>query len=193
MIGDGRLGALVVGPGLGRDPATTAAVRQIVLESSRPRRARRRRALSPSPGRPACSRDRPGLVLTPHAGELAALLGEPVGDVTKAHLAAARRAAAATGQVVLLKGSSTIVADPAGQVRAVVQGPPQLASAGTGDVLSGVIGALAGQRTGAVRSRVRRRLVARRGRCARGRDRSPGSPRRRPGRTTSRGHRRPHL
>ncbi len=63
-------------------------------------------------------------------------------DVAKEHLAAARRAAAATGQVVLLKGSSTLVADPSGEVRVVVQGPPQLASAGTGDVLSGVIGAL---------------------------------------------------
>ena len=62
--------------------------------------------------------------------------------MANAHLAAARRAAAATGQVVLLKGSSTIVVDPAGQARAIVQGPPQLASAGTGDVLSGVIGAL---------------------------------------------------
>ncbi len=81
-------------------------------------------------------------MLTPHAGELAALLGEQVGDVAREHLAAARRAAAATGQVVLLKGSSTVVADPSGQVRVVVQGPPQLASAGTGDVLSGIIGAL---------------------------------------------------
>ena len=97
---------------------------------------------SPSPGRPRLLQGRPGLVLTPHAGELAALLGEPVADVASEHLAAARRAAAATGQVVLLKGSSTVIADPSGQARVVVQGPPQLASAGTGDVLSGIIGAL---------------------------------------------------
>jgi NAD(P)H-hydrate repair Nnr-like enzyme with NAD(P)H-hydrate dehydratase domain len=44
--------------------------------------------------------------------------------------------------VLLLKGSSTIIAAPSGETRAVVQGPPQLASAGTGDVLSGIIGAL---------------------------------------------------
>jgi NAD(P)H-hydrate repair Nnr-like enzyme with NAD(P)H-hydrate dehydratase domain len=44
--------------------------------------------------------------------------------------------------VVLLKGSSTVIVAPSGETRAVVQGPPQLASAGTGDVLSGVIGAL---------------------------------------------------
>ncbi len=140
-IGDDRLGALVAGPGLGRDPATAAAVRRIVLESSLPV-VLDADGLYAFAGQAGLLQGRPGLVLTPHAGELAALLGEPVEDVTKGHLAAARRAAAATGQVVLLKGSSTIVADPSGRVRAIVQGPPQLASAGTGDVLSGVIGAL---------------------------------------------------
>ncbi len=75
-------------------------------------------------------------------GELAALLGAPAAELAASALAAARRAAEVTGQVVLLKGSSTVVAAPSGQVRVVVQGPPQLASAGTGDVLSGVIGAL---------------------------------------------------
>jgi len=93
-------------------------------------------------GQAGLLRERPGLVLTPHAGELAALLGDSVSAVTSGHLAAARRAAAVTGQVVLLKGSSTIIADPLGQTRVVAQGPPQLASAGTGDVLSGVIAAL---------------------------------------------------
>jgi ADP-dependent NAD(P)H-hydrate dehydratase / NAD(P)H-hydrate epimerase len=140
-IGDGRLGALVAGPGLGRDPATVAAVRRIVLESSLPT-VLDADGLYAFAGQAGLLQGRPGLVLTPHAGELAALLGEPVEDVTQGHLAAARRAAAATGQVVLLKGSSTIVADPSGRVRVVVQGPPQLASAGTGDVLAGVIGAL---------------------------------------------------
>ena len=141
VIGDDRLGALVAGPGLGRDPATSAAVRRIVLESSVPA-VLDADGLYAFAGQAGALQGRPGLVLTPHAGELAALLGEPVDEVTRADLAAARRAAAATGQVVLLKGSSTVVADPAGRARAVVQGPPQLASAGTGDVLSGVIGAL---------------------------------------------------
>jgi hydroxyethylthiazole kinase-like uncharacterized protein yjeF len=140
-IGDNRLGAMVAGPGLGRDPATAAAVRRMVLESSLPV-VLDADGLYAFAGQAGLLQGRPGLVLTPHAGELAALLGEPVEDVTKGHLAAARRAAAATGQVVLLKGSSTIVADPSGRVRAIVQGPPQLASAGTGDVLSGIIGAL---------------------------------------------------
>jgi ADP-dependent NAD(P)H-hydrate dehydratase / NAD(P)H-hydrate epimerase len=141
VLDDSRPGSLVIGPGLGRDPATAAAVRQVVMQSSAPA-VLDADGIVAFAGEPGLLRSRSGLVLTPHAGELAALLGEPVGDVTKAHLAAARRAAAATGQVVLLKGSSTIVADPIGQARAIVQGPPQLATAGTGDVLSGVIGAL---------------------------------------------------
>jgi NAD(P)H-hydrate epimerase len=140
-VGDGRLGALVCGPGLGRDPATAAAVRQVVLQSTVPC-VLDADGLFAFTGQAEALKGRSGLVLTPHAGELAALLGEQVADVAKEHLAAARRAAAATGQVVLLKGSSTLVADPSGEVRVVVQGPPQLASAGTGDVLSGVIGAL---------------------------------------------------
>jgi NAD(P)H-hydrate epimerase len=81
-------------------------------------------------------------VLTPHAGELAALLGVPVGDVTRAPLAAARAAAGTTGQVVVVKGSATIIVGARGETWVVVQGPPQLASAGTGDILSGCIGAL---------------------------------------------------
>ncbi len=141
VIADDRLGALVAGPGLGRDPATVAAVSRVVLESSIPA-VLDADGLYAFAGQAGLLRGRPGLVLTPHAGELAALLGEPAGDVTNGHLAAARRAAAATGQVVLLKGSSTIVADPSGQARVIVQGPPQLASAGTGDVLAGIIGAL---------------------------------------------------
>jgi NAD(P)H-hydrate epimerase len=141
IVEDGRLGALVCGPGLGRDPATLAAVRQIVLQSAVPC-ILDADGLFAFSGQAGLLRGRSGLVLTPHVGELAALLGEPAGDVVREHLAAARRAATVTGQVVLLKGSSTVIAAPSGEARAVVQGPPQLASAGTGDVLSGVVGAL---------------------------------------------------
>ncbi|OFW60812.1 MAG: hypothetical protein A2133_04100 [Actinobacteria bacterium RBG_16_64_13] len=141
VLADERLGALVAGPGLGRDPATIAAVKRVVLESSLPT-VLDADGLFAFAGVPGELRGRPGLVLTPHAGELAGLLGVPAAELTAAPLGAARRAAAATGQVVLLKGSSTIVVAPSGETRVVVQGPPQLASAGTGDVLSGVVGAL---------------------------------------------------
>lgn len=141
VVADERLDALVVGPGLGRDPATLAAVKRVVLESTVP-------AVLDADGLFAFAgaaeelRGRPGLVLTPHVGELAALLGASVAELSTAALPVAQRAAAATGQVVLLKGSSTVVVAPSGETRVVTQGPPQLASAGTGDVLSGVIGAL---------------------------------------------------
>jgi ADP-dependent NAD(P)H-hydrate dehydratase / NAD(P)H-hydrate epimerase len=140
-LADERLGAAVVGPGLGRAPATISAVKRVVLESTVPA-VLDADGLFAFAGAAAALRGRSGLVLTPHLGELAALLGEPLSELAVASLAAARRAAVATGQVVLLKGSSTVIAAPSGQTRVVVQGPPQLASAGTGDVLSGIIAAL---------------------------------------------------
>ena len=140
-LADERLGAAVIGPGLGRTSATVSAVKRVVLESTVPA-VLDADGLFAFAGAAAALQGRPSLVLTPHLGELAALLGMPLSELAVASLAAARRAAAATGQVVLLKGSSTIVAAPSGETRVVVQGPPQLASAGTGDVLSGVIGTL---------------------------------------------------
>ena len=141
VFADERLGALAIGPGLGREPETVAAVKRVVLESRVPA-VLDADGLFAFAGEAETLRSRPGLVLTPHLGELASLLGAPVEELGASYLAAARRAAAATGQVVLLKGSSTIIVAPSGDTRVVVQGPPQLASAGTGDVLSGVIGAL---------------------------------------------------
>ncbi|MDQ0922645.1 hydroxyethylthiazole kinase-like uncharacterized protein yjeF [Pseudarthrobacter sp. W1I19] len=92
----------------------------------------------------------PHVVLTPHAGELAALLKRLGGDEDRAAveagtLAAARRAAALTGATVLLKGATTLVAAPSGDVFSQADGTPWLATAGSGDVLAGVIGALLAQ------------------------------------------------
>jgi hydroxyethylthiazole kinase-like uncharacterized protein yjeF len=141
VLGDERLGAVVVGPGLGREPVTVEAVKRVVLESKVPM-VLDADGLFAFAGMAEALRARSGLVLTPHLGELAALLGVPVAKLAASALVAARRAAAVTGQVVLLKGSSTVIVAPSGETRAVVQGPPQLASAGSGDVLSGIIGAL---------------------------------------------------
>lgn len=141
VLADDRLGAAVVGPGLGRHPETVQAVRKTVMESTVPM-VLDADGIFAFAGAAETLRSRSGLVLTPHVGELALLLDRPARELSRTMLAAARGAAAATGQVVLLKGSSTIIAAPSGDARVVVQGPPQLASAGTGDVLSGVIGAL---------------------------------------------------
>ena len=85
-------------------------------------------------------------LLTPHAGELARLLGMERSVVEAKRLDSVRRAADALGVTVLLKGSTTLVADPgaaATAVRANAMGTPWLATAGSGDVLSGLAGALA--------------------------------------------------
>jgi NAD(P)H-hydrate repair Nnr-like enzyme with NAD(P)H-hydrate dehydratase domain len=78
-------------------------------------------------------------VLTPHAGELARLLGRDSAWVDAHRLAAAGEAAERYDAVVLLKGTDTIVASPAGATVVSDHGPPSLATAGTGDVLTGVV------------------------------------------------------
>ncbi|MCW2755146.1 MAG: NAD(P)H-hydrate epimerase [Marmoricola sp.] len=88
------------------------------------------------------SAGRPDLVLTPHAGELATMLGVERGAVEADQLAFARRAAAHYGCVVLLKGRHSLTAHPDGRVRVTTSGLPWLAVAGAGDVLAGVIGSL---------------------------------------------------
>ncbi|MET3933148.1 NAD(P)H-hydrate epimerase [Arthrobacter sp. OAP107] len=92
----------------------------------------------------------PQVVLTPHAGELAALLQRLGADLDReaveaSTLAAVRRAAGLTEATVLLKGASTLVASPYQDFYSQSEGTPWLATAGSGDVLSGIIGALLAQ------------------------------------------------
>lgn len=99
----------------------------------------------------------PWVVLTPHAGELARLLAARGEAVSRADVEAepsrwARAAAAATGATVLLKGHTTVVASPGGVVLAQADAPAWLATAGAGDVLAGVLGALLASRADDVRA-----------------------------------------
>ena len=100
---------------------------------------------------PALPRDLAArFVLTPHAGELAALLARYGADpgrngVEDATLAAARQASELTGATVLLKGATTLVAAPSGAVFSQAEATPWLATAGSGDVLAGVLGSLLAQ------------------------------------------------
>jgi NAD(P)H-hydrate epimerase len=136
--------SLVVGPGLGTDEHARAEVRAVNAGSSVPLvlDADGLSALGDlAAARPLLEGRAGPVVLTPHDGEYARLVGEPPGDD---RLAAARRLAAATGACVLLKGPLTAVATPGGatpDVLLAAAGVPALATAGTGDVLSGVIGA----------------------------------------------------
>jgi NAD(P)H-hydrate epimerase len=134
-----RFRALAIGPGLGRSPTTAAAVRRIVAGARVP-------AVIDADGIHAVGDD-PALlriraeptILTPHEGEYASLRGAPPGPD---RLAAARALAADTGAIVLLKGPGTVVAAPDGRARICPVGGPWLATAGTGDVLTGVIAGL---------------------------------------------------
>ncbi|MBN2623272.1 MAG: NAD(P)H-hydrate dehydratase, partial [Acidimicrobiales bacterium] len=138
-----RAGALVVGPGLGRGAPTEAAIHHLAISAHVPVvvDGDGLTALGGQSAEVLARRDAP-TVLTPHDGEFARLAGEGPGDD---RIAATRSLAASTGAVVLLKGPTTIVAHPDGRVRLSTTGDARLATAGTGDVLSGIIGALLAQ------------------------------------------------
>jgi NAD(P)H-hydrate epimerase len=81
-------------------------------------------------------------VLTPHEGEMGRMLGVPSREIAAHRLEYARTASQRAKAIVVLKGDDTLVASPDGRVAVSPGGAPALATAGTGDVLSGVIGAL---------------------------------------------------
>ena len=129
-----KAGALAIGPGLGRGAGRRTLVRELLRRIDLPAVVDADALFELEP----LERSAP-TVLTPHAGELARLLGRD--DVSERRLAAARDAAERFGTVVLLKGPDTIVASPDGSAVVCDLGPPSLATAGTGDVLTGILGA----------------------------------------------------
>ncbi len=138
LLADPRRRAWLIGPGLPPGPATLIALRRIAAAPGRAVVADAG-ALGACAGRPEALAG--VAVITPHAGEFARVFG-PAGEDRPA---AARRAAAATGAVVLLKGADTVIAAPDGRLAVNDNAPPALATGGTGDVLAGVIGALLAQ------------------------------------------------
>jgi NAD(P)H-hydrate epimerase len=141
LLADDRKNAVLLGPGNGVTPATRAAVlaalaadKRVVLDAD---------ALTVFAGEPealiAPLRGRTA-VLTPHEGEFSRLF-----DMAGDRLSRARAAAALTGAVVLLKGADTVIAAPDGRAAINANAPPDLATAGAGDVLGGMILALLAQ------------------------------------------------
>jgi ADP-dependent NAD(P)H-hydrate dehydratase / NAD(P)H-hydrate epimerase len=141
VLGAGRVQAWVVGSGLGSDDDAAALVRSVLgadvpvlLDAD---------AITVVAEHPDWLRARTApTLLTPHAGEFARLTNGERADVEARRLASARAAAQDLGVTVLLKGSTTLVADPSGAVRVNTADTPYLATAGSGDVLSGICGAL---------------------------------------------------
>lgn len=141
-----RAQALVLGPGAGRAQDTRELVRALaarapvalLLDAD---------GLNAHAGRlqDLAARSAP-TVLTPHAGELGRLLERPSEEVAAHRLACVREAAQRAGAIVVLKGDDTLVACADGRVAVSRGGAPALATAGTGDVLSGVIGAYLAKR-----------------------------------------------
>jgi hydroxyethylthiazole kinase-like uncharacterized protein yjeF len=136
-----RAAAVVLGPGLGRDEDSLELARALAQRIEAPllidadglnAHAERLESLA---RRPAPT------VLTPHAGELGRLLARESREVSEHRLGAAREAAERSGAIVVLKGDDSLVVDR-GRLAISAGGSPGLATAGTGDVLSGTIGAL---------------------------------------------------
>ena len=136
LLQDARRNVWVCGPGLGPEaarvtlPVLLSSGRSVVGDAD---------VFTAFAGAPDALRG--AAVLTPHAGEFTRSFGNPGHD----RVAAVRAAAARTGAVVLLKGADTIVASPDGRVAINASAPPWLATAGSGDVLAGLIAGLLAQ------------------------------------------------
>ena len=139
--------AAVIGPGLGRnretDEFTRSLIRAAPPDTPMVVDADALNACAPAPGPLASCQA--SLVATPHPGEMGRLLGASTAEVQQNRLASALKAARVLGQVVVLKGAGSIVAEPDGAYAICPWAAPALSHAGSGDVLAGVIGSLLAQ------------------------------------------------
>ena len=137
MLGDGRLGAIAIGPGL-VDDARSRQWLALVLAGDTPVVVD---GGALAFGLPVLAGARAPLVLTPHDGEFVRLFGSVGAD----RIGAAQAAAAASGAVTVLKGPETVIAAPDGRTGVNIHASPWLATAGSGDVLTGIIAGLLAQ------------------------------------------------
>ena len=137
----GARDAVAIGPGLGLDEETQALVRDLVRELTAPM-VLDADALTALAGHLDVLRQARGpRCLTPHPGEMARLLGVSVADIQRDRIARARELARAWGVHVVLKGATSVIAAPDGRVLLNPTGNPGMATGGTGDVLTGILGA----------------------------------------------------
>jgi NAD(P)H-hydrate epimerase len=138
-----RAGAVAVGPGLGRGEDAGRLARRLAQRHRGPIVVDADALFAIAGRLELTARRRIPAVLTPHEGEMARLLGRDAEWVRANRLAAVREAAAASRAVVLLKGADTLIASPGGErVVVSVSDTPGLATAGSGDVLTGVVAAM---------------------------------------------------
>ncbi len=137
--------AAALGPGLGLPDETASVVRELARRAGLPL-VLDADALNALQGRPEILAERASeiLVLTPHPGEFSRLTGIPTDEILSNNVALARDFARRHGVWLVLKGFRTLVAEPEGRVFACARGNPGMASAGMGDVLTGVLVSLLG-------------------------------------------------
>ncbi|MFZ9398208.1 MAG: NAD(P)H-hydrate dehydratase [Ilumatobacteraceae bacterium] len=133
-----RFAAMVIGPGLGRDQSTVVDVRRVVAETTLPMVIDGDALFALGEDLSVLANRRGSCVITPHDGEFAQLTG---GAPSADRISAARSLASDADCVCLLKGPSTVIAAPDGRVAVVDEGDERLATAGSGDVLAGVVAA----------------------------------------------------
>lgn len=137
--------AIAIGPGLGDEEENGVLIKNILETTDKP-------VVLDADGLnllrnelTVMSKAKAKLIITPHPGEAARLLGLTAADINKDRLQSARELATVTGAVTVLKGAGSVVATPEGKTYINTTGNPGMATGGSGDVLSGVIAALAGQ------------------------------------------------
>jgi NAD(P)H-hydrate epimerase len=140
-----RSSVVLVGPGLGRDGETLEAVREIIQTADRPLVLDADALFALAGHIELLAAAGVLAVLTPHPGEMAQLTGLSVQQIQSDRIGTARRAAIAWRNIVVLKGSRTVVAFPDGEIYVNPTGNAGMATGGTGDVLAGVIAGLIAQ------------------------------------------------
>ena len=137
--------AIAIGPGLGDETKNGSLIKKIIHMTDKPVviDADGLNLLRDDLG--AMKRARAKIIITPHPGEAARLLNRKTSDINAKRLASALELAAITGAVTVLKGAGSVVATPEGKTYINTTGNPGMATGGSGDVLTGVIAALAGQ------------------------------------------------
>jgi ADP-dependent NAD(P)H-hydrate dehydratase / NAD(P)H-hydrate epimerase len=139
-----KVDMVVIGPGLSLDPQTQDLVRKLVPDLKKP-------VLIDGDGITAVAGD-PALiqkrsfptVMTPHAGEMARITGQPVTEIRRRRIDILQAACASWGAFIVLKGAHSLIGCPDGQIFINMTGNPGMATAGSGDVLTGAIAAMSG-------------------------------------------------
>jgi len=137
--------ALAMGPGLSQHPETQALVRQLISECTLPMVIDADAINAIASDVTILKRKKGPIILTPHPGEMGRLIGKPAAEIQKDRFLVARRFAETWDVILVLKGAHTVIASPDGSLRVNNTGNPGMASAGTGDALTGIVSGLLAQ------------------------------------------------